>query len=93
MVAFVVARAVRWAPGVVMIVGGILGGYAGAALARRVNPRYVRWLVLVIAWTMTGYFFWKTYFTRLDRGGWTVWRPPSGQGVTHERREDGPRSS
>jgi uncharacterized protein len=60
-VAFVVAGAVRWAPGVVMIAGGITGGYAGAAIARRVSPRYVRWLVLGIAWTMTGYFFWKTY--------------------------------
>jgi uncharacterized membrane protein YfcA len=60
-VAFVVAGAVRWAPGVVMIAGGITGGYTGAAIARRVSPRYVRWLVLVIAWTMTGYFFWRTY--------------------------------
>jgi uncharacterized membrane protein YfcA len=60
-VAFVLAGAVRWAPGVVMIAGGITGGYAGAAIARRVNPRYVRWLVLAIAWTMTAYFFCKTY--------------------------------
>jgi len=63
-VAFVVAGAVRWAPGVVMIAGGITGGYAGAAIARRVNPKHVRSLVLVIAWGMTGYFFWKTYAHR-----------------------------
>jgi uncharacterized membrane protein YfcA len=61
-VAFVVAGAVRWTPGVVMIAGGITGGYAGAALARRVSPKYVRWLVLVIAWGMTAYFFVKTYY-------------------------------
>ena len=38
-VAFVVAGAVAWAPGGVMIVGGILGGYAGAAIARRVDAQ------------------------------------------------------
>jgi uncharacterized protein len=59
--AFVVAGAVAWAPGVVMIAGGVTGGYAGAAIARRVDPRYVRWIVLGIAWAMTMYFFMKTY--------------------------------
>ncbi len=59
--AFVVAGAVEWTPGVVMIAGGITGGYAGAAVARRVSPKYVRWLVLVVAWSMTAYFFYKTY--------------------------------
>jgi len=60
-VAFVIAGLVRWAPGVVMIVGGAVGGYAGAAIARRIDPKRVRWLVLVVAWTMTVYFFWRTY--------------------------------
>ncbi len=60
-VAFIIAGAVRWAPGIVMIAGGITGGYAGAAIARRVDPRHVRRLVLVIAWGMTAYFFWRTY--------------------------------
>ena len=45
-VTFVVAGAVAWAPGSGRIVGGIAGGYAGAAIARRVEPRTVRWLVL-----------------------------------------------
>ncbi len=60
-VAFVVAGAVQWSAGVVMVIGGIVGGYAGAAIARRVDPRYVRWLVMAIAWGMTGYFFVRTY--------------------------------
>ncbi len=60
-VAFVVAGAVAWAPGAVMVVGGIAGGYAGAAIARRVQPSLVRRLVLVVAWAMTGYFFLRTY--------------------------------
>jgi hypothetical protein len=60
-VTFVVAGAVAWAPGSVMIVGGIVGGYAGAAIARRVAPLTVRRIVLVVAWFMTGYFFFRTY--------------------------------
>jgi len=60
-VAFIIAGAVAWAPGVVMIAGGVTGGYAGAALARRVDPKHVRWLVLGVAWTMTAYFFVRTY--------------------------------
>jgi uncharacterized membrane protein YfcA len=60
-VTFVVAGAVAWAPGAVMIVGGVAGGYAGAAIARQVDPGLVRKLVLVVAWSMTGYFFFRTY--------------------------------
>jgi uncharacterized membrane protein YfcA len=44
-----------------MVVGGIVGGYAGAAIARRIEPKYVRWLVMGIAWSMTAYFFVRTY--------------------------------
>lgn len=59
--AFIVAGAVQWAPGAVMIVGGVTGGYAGATIARRVDAKVVRALVLVIAWGMTVYFFVRTY--------------------------------
>jgi hypothetical protein len=41
-------------------VGSIAGGWAGAALARRVDAKYVRAFVLVIAWSMTAYFFYST---------------------------------
>ena len=60
-IAFIAAGAVDWGRGVVMIAGGVLGGYAGAAIARRVDAKRVRLLVLAIAWTMTAYFFWRTY--------------------------------
>jgi uncharacterized membrane protein YfcA len=63
--AFIVAGAVDWTRGGVMIAGGITGGYGGAAIARRVSAKYVRWLVLGIAWTMTTYFFARTYGRRL----------------------------
>ncbi len=60
-VAFIWNGAVAWAPGAVMIAGGVGGGYVGAAIARRVSPAVVRNLVLVVAWAMTLYFFVKTY--------------------------------
>jgi uncharacterized membrane protein YfcA len=58
---FVVAGAVAWRPGSVMIAGGIAGGYAGAAIARRIDPKRVRTFVLVVAWAMTAWFFYATY--------------------------------
>jgi uncharacterized membrane protein YfcA len=58
---FVVAGAVSWPPAVVMIAGGILGGYAGASVARTIEPKLVRRMVLAVAWGMTAYFFLRTY--------------------------------
>jgi uncharacterized protein len=57
LVAFIVNGSVAWTPGVVMIAGGIIGGYVGAAVARRMNERHVWWIVALVAWAMTVYFF------------------------------------
>jgi uncharacterized membrane protein YfcA len=54
---FIALGAIAWAPGLVMVAGGIAGGYAGAATARRIDQQYVRGLVTVVAWAMTAYFF------------------------------------
>lgn len=54
---FMVDGTISWAPGLVMVAGGISGGYLGAALARRVAGTAVRTVVTVVAWTLTGYFF------------------------------------
>lgn len=56
-VEFTRAGAVHWGPAVVMIAGGVIGGYVGASLARRLPGAQVRWFVTVIAWGMTVYFF------------------------------------
>ena len=57
LVEFVALGAIAWTPGLVMVAGGIAGGYVGAATARRVDERLVRALVVAIAWAMTVYFF------------------------------------
>ncbi len=54
---FVVSGTVAWRFAGVMIAGSIVGGYSGAALARTIDPRWIRVLVIVIGWTMTIYFF------------------------------------
>ena len=58
---FVVAHSIEWAPGVLMAIAAIATGYFGAAYARRLSPLLVRRAVMVIAWSMTVYFFWKYY--------------------------------
>jgi uncharacterized membrane protein YfcA len=57
MVAFMVRGVIAWGPGLIMVGGAVVGGYIGAALARRVDPKWVRGLVIVIGWSITVYFF------------------------------------
>jgi uncharacterized membrane protein YfcA len=57
--AFIIKGVVAWAPGLIMVVGAIIGGYFGAVLARKVDPLWIRRFVVVIGWTMTVYFFVK----------------------------------
>ena len=35
----------------------LMGGYAGAAVARRIDRQIVRVFIIAIGWTMTAYFF------------------------------------
>ena len=60
-VAFIASGIVSWPHAAVMIVGGIAGGFGGASLARRLPPARVRRFVMVVAYTMTLYFFLKQY--------------------------------
>jgi uncharacterized membrane protein YfcA len=60
-VTFIVAGAVAWKQGSVMIVGAILGGYFGASYAQRLPAAWIRAFVIVVGTSMTAYFFWKGY--------------------------------
>jgi len=60
-VTFVVARAVYWKHGIVMIAGGIAGGYLGAHYAQKVPQAWIRVFVVLVGTGMTIYFFWKSY--------------------------------
>lgn len=54
---FIIDRAVVWPQALVMLVGAVVGGYAGAAVARRLDPLLVRRFVIVVGVVMTIYFF------------------------------------
>ena len=60
-VTFVLARAVYWKHGVVMIVGAIAGGYLGAHYAMKLPQAWVRTFVVLVGAGMTVYFFWTAY--------------------------------
>jgi len=60
-VAFIVARAVYWKQGIVMIIGGIAGGYLGAHYAQKLPQAWVRGFVVLVGAAMTVYFFWESY--------------------------------
>ncbi len=57
LVAFVASGVIAWRPGALMMAGAITGGYGGAALARRLDRRYIVAFVVIVGWTMTVYFF------------------------------------
>lgn len=60
-VTFVVARAIYWRQGIIMIAGAIAGGYLGAHYAMKLPQVWIRWFVVMVGAGMTVYFFWKSY--------------------------------
>ncbi|WP_194152320.1 sulfite exporter TauE/SafE family protein [Muricoccus nepalensis] len=58
---FVVAGSVHWPETLVMLVSAIVGGYAGARLARRVPDRVLRGFVILFSAVMTAVFFWRAW--------------------------------
>ena len=43
--------------GILQFVIAAYGGYFGAVLARKIDPRWVRAFVIAVGWTMTAHFF------------------------------------
>lgn len=60
-VTFVVAGAVAWKQGIVMIAGAVVGGYFGAHYAQKLPQAWIRAFVILVGTGMTIYFFWKAY--------------------------------
>jgi uncharacterized protein len=57
LVTFIWARVIVWPQALLMLVAAILGGYAGAHYARKMNPKHIRYLVIVVGLSMSAYFF------------------------------------
>lgn len=60
-VTFVVAGAIYWRQGIVMIAGAIAGGYLGAHYAMKLPQVWIHWFVVLVGAAMTVYFFWMAY--------------------------------
>jgi uncharacterized protein len=60
-VTFILAHAVYWRHGMVMILGAIVGGYLGAHYAMKLPQSWIRSFVVLVGAGMTAYFFWKAY--------------------------------
>jgi uncharacterized membrane protein YfcA len=60
-VTFIVAGAVVWKQGIVMVAGALFGGYFGAHYAQKLPPAFIRAFVIVVGMGMTVYFFCKAY--------------------------------
>jgi uncharacterized membrane protein YfcA len=58
---FALAGPVRWPETLVMLVAAVIGGYFGAALARRVPAPWLRGFVVVYSSAMTVAFFWRAW--------------------------------
>lgn len=54
---FIISGIIHWPQALVMIVGAIIGGYGGASLARKIDPRYIRSFVILTGFSLTLYFF------------------------------------
>lgn len=59
LIVFVLKGAVYWPQALVMVVGAIIGGYGGAALAHLVPSKYVRWFAITVGLVISAYFFIK----------------------------------
>ena len=55
---FVVADVIRWPEVLPMSVGAVIGGYAAAHVAQRLDQRMVKYFIIVWGVTVTAYFFW-----------------------------------
>jgi uncharacterized protein len=58
-ITFIIGGAVTWQLALLMAVGAIIGGYGGAYVARKINPKWVRLFVILVGVVLTIYFFIK----------------------------------
>jgi hypothetical protein len=52
---------VMWWACLPMLAGGIVGGWLGASLGKRLSPGVVRAWTLLVTGTTTTVFFWRAY--------------------------------
>jgi uncharacterized protein len=58
---FIIAGAVSWPFTLVMMAAATIGGYAGAAAARKISALWMRRFIITVGTGLTLYYFYKTY--------------------------------
>lgn len=58
---FAIGGQIVWGPATVMSAGTILGGYAGAPVARRIPRQVLRGLIAAVGFGMAAIFFWRLF--------------------------------
>jgi uncharacterized membrane protein YfcA len=61
-VIFILSGKIYWVHAAIMLVGAVVGGYFGAYFAQKIEPKYVRYMVIATGFGMTVYFFGKYGF-------------------------------
>lgn len=57
---FIAFGLVNWKLAIPMIIAAIIGGYAGARIARKLNRNWVRFIVIGIGLTVSAYYLWQS---------------------------------
>ena len=60
-VIFIVGGLIVWPQTLVMLIAASVGGYAGAAVTRGLDPEKARIAISALNFTMTALFFWRAY--------------------------------
>ena len=60
-IVFIWAGLVAWWACVPMLAGGVVGGWLGAAIGKRLSPGLVRGWTLLVTFATTAVFFWRAY--------------------------------
>ncbi|HVW27796.1 MAG TPA: sulfite exporter TauE/SafE family protein [Polyangiaceae bacterium] len=58
---FIVMGKITWAPGLWMLGWATASGYGAARFSRRLDAAWVRRFVILVAWAMTAFFFFRAY--------------------------------
>jgi uncharacterized membrane protein YfcA len=58
-IVFIVNKQVLWQHCLIMMVTAAAGGYFGGRFSRRLDPRFMRGLVVCLGFGMAAYFFWR----------------------------------
>jgi uncharacterized protein len=54
---FVWSKVVVWPQALLMLTGATIGGYGGAYMAQKIDPKYARGFVIFVGFAMSAYFF------------------------------------